>query len=783
MKEDVNAQIQSILTQRNEVCGTVQTLQQQWQRRQKKAQTLRQEISEIKRLCLRARSTAGSDLAAVTALERVLAEFDSRQTLKQLGAGISFAAAQMDKLMQRFNRKTVNIAVAGVGRCGKSTALKSIIGGDQSDNSVIPSGSGPAITAGKSTLCSVLSEAEERTVVRFHTEKSFLDEVVNPLLSGASLSEYQCTDADDFAGLDFALLREALSGKSRAAQDAVSGTELAVHQADEADKAAARARFEQAKAYAASFNTNDARLDHVVDIWNNFPKFRVFLAGGTESVPLKQTYRYVSYPKSKDEAAVCYAVKETFIYCRFPGNSVQSLQLIDLPGLGTSSQSERKCFLDGFNYSVDLALMLRRPEGLFQNFPTKDDLDVLDVLSATFGENLLHACMVLFQNDANLPQADIESACQKVAEWNRSRRRPVTVLRGDARSASFMQGELLPKVLAFLLDHLPSVDRALLDAVLPQLKKQEEAFDTAVLALENALGAQKHLFPSNSGAIAIADRAEKIRIAVMNGLGTLMHRYVQDTGSNDTASAEVGRCAATLRTWAKEHYNPQDDVCLEPVRNAIKANLSAVPFANAEIHAIRIRITEEFSSLEGVHAQMIRDMQSAVAGIFRQTMPTLVSEEGALSGVMDVIRETNECPQLLAAIQELHQLSVPFYNVVYPDLRKHVFDSMEGLERNFLLDSSESLDKRAKIVVAELQNTAIHWVWKTENLLNTQNRIVEILCAALERFEDRVIRNETVRREWIALVESRWGLLQNDGHACLNDIRGRMDKILNQGEK
>jgi len=783
MEQDVNAQIQAILARRGEVCGSVQALQQQWAERQRRAQLIKHEIGELQRLCLRAQSSAGKGASPFTALERVLSDLDGQQMTKKMMAGVSYATAQLDKLSQRFNRKTVNIAVAGVGRCGKSTALKSIIGGDQSDNAVIPSGNGPAVTAGKSTLCSVLTKAEERTVVQYHTEKSFLDDLVNPLLVSISLAEYQCDGIEDFASLDFSFLRETLDSKARFAQDSISGAELAVHQADEGDKADSRVRFEQAKAYAASFSINYERLEHLHDIWKNLPYFRLSLIGGTETVPLNQTYRYVSYPKAGQGPAICYAVKETFIHCVFPGNGIQSLQLIDLPGLGTSSQSEKKCFLDGFNYSVDLALMLRRPEGLFQNFATKDDLEVIDVLSSTFGEEHLQECMVLFQNDASLPQADVESAFQKVAAWNRTRHYPITMIRGDARNEAFMQGELLPKVLTFMLENLPVMDRALLDSVMPQLSRLEREFDDAVRAFEKALSEQRRSFPSNTGANAIADRAEKVRAVIMNGLSALLRDYALNEPHDDSAATAVEAYAGALRKWAQEKYNPKDAACQEEVQNALRTSLSAIPFANAEIHAVRIRITETFAALENIHTQMIRQMQGSVATVLHEAMPALMPEKGALADFMEMIHESRECPQIYAAVAELNRLEIPFYNVVYPDLRKQVFDNMEEIERNFLLKSEDSLERRTQVVLSELQNVAIHWIWKAENLLNTQNRIMEIICAALERFEDGMVRNAEVKRELISLVEARWGVIQNDGNSWLSDVRGRIDKILKKEVK
>jgi hypothetical protein len=211
--------------------------------------------------------------------------------------------------------------------------------------------------------------------------------------------------------------------------------------------------------------------------------------------------------------------------------------------------------------------------------------------------------------------------------------------------------------------------------------------------------------------------------------------------------------------------------------------LSEIHFANAEIHAIRIRITETFAALEDIHTQMIRQRQGAVAAVLHEALPALMPEKGTLADFMEMIHESQECPQIYAAVAELNRLEIPFYNVVYPDLRKQVFDNMEEIERNFLLKSEDSLERRTQVVLSELQNVAIHWIWKSENLLNTQNRIMEIICAALERFEDGMVRKAEVKRELISLVEAHWGVIQNDGNSWLSDVRGRIDKILKKEVK
>lgn len=771
---NTNQEIAEIIQARNVVAEKVDKYLAQWRSRQEKNRTLKSELADLRKVCLRAiASVPQNNIAAFRELSAYLDEIEQKQLIRKLLSDCSFALGQLGKLEQRFNRKTLTIAVAGVGRCGKSTALKAIIGQSQDDNSTIPSGNGPAITAGKSTISCVATADEEKTVVRYHTLESFLNELINPLLQSISLPEYQCATADDFSALEYEQLRGALDLKAKQALDSVKGAEIAVHQSE--DRAAAELRLQQAKAYSSSFNLNYERLNHLHNIMTAFPYFRIRLNGGTDTVPLNQTYRYVSYPKS-DEPAICYAVKECRIYSRFPNNEVQSLELTDLPGLGTGSQSEKKCFLDGFNYSIDLALMIRRPEGLFQNFTTEADLSVMEVLGATFGENHLHECMLMFQNDANLPQSDVERSYQRIEEWNRLRKHPLTVIRGNACDADFMQKELLPRVLSFIFEKLPQMDQSLLDEILPLLERSAEEADELRSDITKRLVGFKRLFPNNRGANAIYDRTVVIRNTLLNDLTKLMVRYGNEF-EEPTLDDRIEQLTARIKSWINTEYDPKNAALLEEVENRIRANMSTIPYANQEIHVIRIHISEVYAELERLHDTLIAEMQRSVADILWKCFPHLLVEHDGLDKFIELAASTGECPEIVDAVQTLNTLTVPFYNVIYPDLRKQVFDTMDKLERDFMLSADTSPEKQAVIVLSELQNIGINWVWKAENMLHSESKITEIICAALERFLDRMIRNDETHRELIGFVEYFWSEIQNDNNACIEDVRTKLEKI------
>ena len=47
----------------------------------------------------------------------------------------------------------------------------------------------------------------------------------------------------------------------------------------------------------------------------------------------------------------------------------------------------------------------------------------------------------------------------------------------------------------------------------------------------------------------------------------------------------------------------------------------------------------------------------------------------------------------------------------------------------------------------------------------------------MERFLDRMIRNDETHRELIGIVEYFWSEIQNDNNACIEDVRTKLEKI------
>ena len=115
-------------------------------------------------------------------------------------------------------------------------------------------------------------------------------------------------------------------------------------------------------------------------------------------------------------------------------------------------------------------------------------------------------------------------------------------------------------------------------------------------------------------------------------------------------------------------------------------------------------------------------MQRSVADILRKCFPHLLAEPDGLDKFIELAASTGECPEIVDAVQTLNTLTIPFYNVIYPDLRKQVFDAVDKLERDFMLPADTSPEKQAVTVLSELQNIGINWVWKAENMLYSESK-------------------------------------------------------------
>ena len=215
-------------------------------------------------------------------------------------------------LINRFNRDTINLGVAGATQAGKSTLLEAISGVQ------LPRAkgkhAGDSTTAAKSVI---INSSEKRAIVYFRNKQQFIE------LVKAYLPEQYKNDVSDIA--DFENLN-----LDRIYENSSDSTE----------------RYEISKLQEAQKSLPYLK-EHIKD---NHQK----------EIDLADLADYVTYFQGKDDNIHFWpVVKVVKIYCPFTalGNNQIKLTLVDLPGMGECPRVDID-MVNGLNNEVDTVLLL-----------------------------------------------------------------------------------------------------------------------------------------------------------------------------------------------------------------------------------------------------------------------------------------------------------------------------------------------------------------------------------------------------------------------------------------
>ncbi|MBQ7193101.1 MAG: hypothetical protein IJR98_01860, partial [Synergistaceae bacterium] len=200
-------------------------------------------------------------------------------------------------LQNRFSRDTLNIAVIGRARQGKSRLLQTITGLGPEE---IPDGNHEYCTGVRSDIINTPNVNGAYATVNFLTERQFIDERIAPYFR--DLQQYK---ADLFAPssvYDFQTLQLPEPGTFKASPEAA--TQMNLH------------------------------LQHLKNLQAHLPKYQEYLGKPPQRISRSQIREYVAQDNTKGERVYFkhMAVDSVEIFCKFPNSDVGKLRLIDLPG-------------------------------------------------------------------------------------------------------------------------------------------------------------------------------------------------------------------------------------------------------------------------------------------------------------------------------------------------------------------------------------------------------------------------------------------------------------------
>ena len=234
--------------------------------------------------------------------------------------------ADLHNISARLSRKTLNIAVIGRARQGKSRLLQTITGLTSTE---IPDGNLAYCTGVRSDIINDVTAAESYAVVNFLTERRFIKENVAPYFQELQKCIPNLSAPDSVA--EFRRLELPKPGTFEARPEEIT-----------------------------QMNVN---LENLKGIQEHLSDYVEYLDKAPIRINREQIREYVAHDDEKGNPVYFkhYAVDKVEIFCKFPNTEVKDLRLIDLPGLGDTRIGDIERLVSALSDQVDLVVFLSKP--------------------------------------------------------------------------------------------------------------------------------------------------------------------------------------------------------------------------------------------------------------------------------------------------------------------------------------------------------------------------------------------------------------------------------------
>jgi hypothetical protein len=510
-------------------------------------------------------------LAAVEAAERVNPDLaGASATLRTVGETLRRVLEDGAKVRARFARDTLCIGIGGAARMGKSTFLQSVTGLEEAQ---IPTSDKYFTTAVRSQIEN--SANENTAIADFHSEESFLREVIAPMCGAIRIAAP--TNLPAFRTARFEL------------PDGVTHTQEA-----------------------------DDVLQRLTDAQSHLSDYERYLTGERgRRIPLGELRPFVAYPDGGIVKAGPYlAVANLVIRVPFPSTDVSRLRVVDLPGLGEAGRDLAKVQTAGMADVCDVTLLVKRPTDANVQWTTVDTnaLDAMSEAVPLLDDQTKYTAIL-----ANVGGCDEERARLCVEAIGAALKRPFEIIPCDARNRKAVVDETMPKILDFLARNLPAIDAAILarlgksaDAAIAAAKRDIEAVASRVRAIAPAgqgfLAFAKSLTDAVAGVLVEQERAAKEK----------------SFGNDKEWDDEVTRIHDAVVKWVKDGCGYESrEALLEEIRKEIMRK-NAQP-ADV-INECRVKFRNEWEAMD-LHlssriAALLAGVMEALRGVMHDFVPT-----------------------------------------------------------------------------------------------------------------------------------------------------------------
>lgn len=618
--------------------------------------------------------------------------------------------ASLNGLKSRFSRKTLNIGVVGRARQGKSRLLQSLTGLSTVE---IPDGDDQHCTGVRSNVHHNSEIEEAYAEVWFHTERSFLDEVIAPYYEQLRLGS-RPRSIQEFADYELPELPKDLAEKGQAA----------------------------------------AKYDHLRRYHENLHKYRDALSEPSPRRIARHEIREYVAQDTVDRRRIYFnylAVREVKIVCSFPNTDVGQIALVDMPGLGDTGVGDEERLIKTLGQDIDLVLFVRMPKST-GDFWAKEDVELYDMANSSLIDLPIKDWSFMVLNHLS-GSSDNWRNCESLAATISEKHINVqdTIIANCADSEA-VQTEILDRVLQYLGQRIEVLDRQYASACqdrLIQLQRSVSAeLDKAKEAWRQA--SKDDWFPKFIQLFGkfwndLTRELEKLTASMI---------AERDTDDQNFKSA-VDLAISTCRS---EPGIPDIDTIQQKCYAA-----GAYMTAYAEcLHEVRTHLSKQFLSLDIALKESLEEAKSRVVEVLKTDGKLEKIAEGDGSEFLQQLAE--KIPENLAGLrlgfQTLATFDLQYRGLVQHRIRRHL-DVLTPNRTTYRLDTGiidKWMDIRtrkihtsspAEKIASNLSKAQAEAVNSCEKELKTLlKEPSQAGFAIVEEFVDRVLRAEGVRTEW-----------------------------------
>ena len=612
----------------------------------------------------------------------------------------------LEKLRYRCTRKTINIAVLGYARQGKSRLLQSLTG---LSHRIIPDGGEGYCTA---TLSKIVHQPRLRKAVgkvHFYSPNEFVQQVLVPYYKTLGLG----------------------------------GKPLTVEE------------FARTPPPSLPYEKKDSELDKAryghlrKDYYYKIAKYRHLLQSPPIEIVESEIPQYVtqdSIDENGNKIVNYLAVKEVEISCNFPHQDIGQISLLDLPGVGDTNLIEAQRLIKTLSQEADIILFVRRPEA--NAVWGEAHLKLYQIARDALSNFPLSKCsfMILNRTKNGVEGGDNSYRCQKLqAELKETPIRVAKCLIADCSNRQEAFTEVLEPILDYLVKNMELIER---EYQLSCQQQSNKLCQSISVELEKAgLALAKY----GDGDLLFEQLFEQFWRKVTNDLENLLAEFKKNRDSLDSEFEQQVKNA--IQKCRIDTGVPANCDEIAEHRHLFGSYNMAY---NEFLHQIRTNFLANFICLDQAMQRQLETRKYLIIKILNSHLGELANDEGIdfLKIVYNLLPEN--ASNLKLGFQQLYEFDVSRAGKIIRLLRQNNLDQLKPDNNQFLplkqINPMEEVDLVLNIeeqILETLQKIHQEAIDRSEKALN---QILSEPSAdayfMLEEFIDRVLRSKGVQLEW-----------------------------------